>query len=89
MYFQNETNIDAPHDWLIYYDAELGTHILSFTLRGGNVQQKIRLSLSQKDIKDLRDGLNRHSYKLVNAPEKAIPTSEDVVFINNTSFEGE
>ena len=89
MYFQNETNIDAPYDWLIYYDQELGTHILSFNVGQGYNHMKIKLSLSKKTLVELHEGLNRHIDEMLTAPNKIGKTPEDMISSDSSKYEGE
>lgn len=89
MYFQNETNIDAPYDWLIYYDPELGTHILSFNIGQGCNHTKIKLSLSKKTLVELHEGLNRHIDGMLTAPNKIGKTPEDMISSDSSKYEGE
>lgn len=89
IYFQNEIRIDAPYDWLIYYDPELGTHMLSFSIGQGDSQIKIKLSLSKKTLIDLYGGLSRNIDRMLAAPNKAVPTDKDTISFNSDSSDGE
>lgn len=89
IYFQNEIRIDALYDWLIYYDQELGTHILSFNIGQGDNHMKLKLSLSKKTLVELHEGLNRHIVRMLTAPNKIGKTLENTMSSDNSKYEGE
>lgn len=89
IYFQNEIRTDAPYDWLIYYDPELGMHVLGFNIGQGDNHMKIKLSLSKKALTELHEVLSRNIDQMLTAPNKAVPTAENMISINSTSSEGE
>lgn len=89
IYFQNEIHTDAPYDWLIYYDPELGMHVLSFNIGQGDNRMKIKLSLSRKALIELHEVLSQNIDRMLTAPNKAVPTAEDMISVNSTSSVGE
>lgn len=89
LYIQNEIRTDAPYDWLIYYDPELGMHILSFNIGQGDNHMKIKLSLSKKALTELHESLSRNIDRMLTAPNKIGKTFENTMSSDSSKYGGE